>query len=124
MCRRPALNPDGQNSPNPDDRATFKVPFFAFDRIGLRVPAVIVSPWIGRGTVEHRMLQHTSVIKTVSEIFDLNGPLNRRDASAQSFTNLFEAADEPRSAEDMPTKLNRALQRTVTWSGGSAAPSG
>jgi phospholipase C len=45
----PAPNPDGQNSPNPDDQAPFKVLFFAFDRIGLR-PAVIVSPWIGRGT--------------------------------------------------------------------------
>jgi phospholipase C len=110
----PAPNPDGQNSPNPDDQATFKVPFFAFDRIGLRVPAVIVSPWIGRGTLEHRILQHTSIIKTVTDIFDLTGPLNRRDASAQSFADLFEAADEPRSAEDMPTKLNRApLEETV-----------
>ena len=60
------------------------------------------------------MLQHTSVIKTVSEIFDLNGPLNHRDAGAQSFADLFEAADEPRSADDMPTKLNRApLEETV-----------
>src|SRR4029077_9238241 len=109
-----APNPDGQNSPNPDDRANFKLPFFAFDRLGLRVPAVIVSPWIGKGTVEHRMLQHTSVIKTVCDIFELNGPLNQRDASAQSFADLFEAADEPRSADDMPTTLNRApLEETV-----------
>ena len=69
-----ASNPDGQNSPNPDDRATFKIPFFAFDRIGLRVPAVIVSPWIARSTVEHRMLQHTSIIKTVSEVFEPERP--------------------------------------------------
>jgi hypothetical protein len=74
-----APNSDGQNSPNPDNRATFKLPLFAFDRIGLRVPAVIVSPWIAKGTVEHRMLQRTSIIKTVSEIFGLNGLLNHRD---------------------------------------------
>jgi phospholipase C len=103
-----APNPDGQNSPNPDDRATFKLPFFAFDRIGLRVPAVIISPWIAKGSIEHRMLQHTSIIKTVCEIFGLNGPLNRRDESAQSFADLFEKADQPRSAEDMPKKLDRA----------------
>ena len=110
----PAPNPDGQNSPNPDDRATFKLPFFAFDRLGLRVPAVIVSPWIRKGTVEHRMLQHTSVIKTVREIFGLNGPLNQRDASAQSFADLFEAADEPRAADHMPATLNRApLEETL-----------
>jgi phospholipase C len=110
----PAPNPDGINSPNPDDKATFKVPFFAFDRIGLRVPAVIVSPWIARGTVEHRMLQHTSVIKTVSEIFGLNGPLNRRDQSARSFADLFEKTAGPRSPENMPSKLNRPpLEETV-----------
>ena len=110
----PAPNPDGQNSPNPDDRATFKIPFFAFDRIGLRVPAVIVSPWIAKGTLEHHVLQHTSIIKTVSEMFGLNGPLNRRDERAQSFADLFEKADQPRSAEDMPQKLNRApLEDTV-----------
>jgi hypothetical protein len=61
----------------PDDRATFKIPFFAFDRIGCAFPLssfrLIAEP------VEHRMLRHTSIIKTVSEIFGLNGPLNRRD---------------------------------------------
>jgi phospholipase C len=104
----PAPNPDGQNSPNPDDRATFKLPFFAFDRIGLRVPAIVISPWIAKGSIEHRMLQHTSIIKTVCEIFDLNGPLNRRDQSAQSFGDLFEKANQPRSTDEMPKKLDRA----------------
>jgi phospholipase C len=109
-----APNPDGQNSPNPDDRAIFKIPFFAFDRIGLRVPAVIVSPWIGKSMVEHRMLQHTSNIKTVSEIFALNGPLNRPDESARSFADLFDVADQPRSVKDVPERLNRApLEETV-----------
>ena len=107
-----APNPDGMNSPNPDDRAKFKLPTFAFDRIGLRVPAVIVSPWIAKGVVEHRMLQHTSVIKTVSEMFGLNGPLNHRDASAQSFADLFQKT--PRPAGDMPRTLDRApLEDTV-----------
>ena len=39
-----APNPDGQNSPNPDDHSPFQVPSFAFDRLGLRVPTLIVSP--------------------------------------------------------------------------------
>jgi hypothetical protein len=54
------------------------------------------------------MLQHTSIIKTVCDIFDLNGPLNRRDSSAQSVADLFEKADQPRSTDDMPKKLDRA----------------
>ncbi len=109
----PAPNPDGLNSPNPDDRANSTPAYFAFDRLGLRVPTVIVSPWIAKGTIEHRQLQHTSIIKTVREIFGLNG-LNRRENSAQSFADLFEVAARPRSPEDMPSKLNRAsLEATM-----------
>lgn len=103
----PAVNPDGQNSPNPDDEPQFSSFKFAFDRIGLRVPTIIASPWIAKGSVEHRMLQHTSIIKTVTEIFGLAGPLNRRDASAASFADLFGKLQQPRSAADMPSQLNR-----------------
>lgn len=106
-----APNPDGINSPNPDDRTSF-APFFAFDRIGLRVPAVIASPWIQKGSVEHRKLQHTSVIRTVTEIFGLNGPLNRRDEGAASFADIFHQLAQPRT--DMPLQLERAsLAETV-----------
>lgn len=102
-----APNPDGQTSPNPDDQANFPVPSFAFDRIGLRVPAIIASPWIPKGFVENRPLQHTSVIKTVREIFNLQGPLNSRDDSARSFADLFLQLDSPRSANQMPAQLSR-----------------
>lgn len=102
-----APNPDGQNSPNPDDNATFQLPTFKFDRLGLRVPALIVSPWIPKGIVENRNLQHTSVIKTMSEMFGLAGPLNKRDKSAVSFADLFKQLGAPRPATDMPKKLPR-----------------
>jgi len=103
----PALNPDGQNSPNPDDDAAFTVPPFAFDRLGLRVPAVIVSPWISRGQFLNRKVQHTSVIKTATELFGLAGPLNERDKSAASFADLFSQLSAPRPPNQMPTKLTR-----------------
>jgi phospholipase C len=102
-----APNPDGQKSPNPDDNATFQVPSFKFDRLGLRVPTLIVSPWIPKGIVENRNLQHTSVIKTMSEMFGLAGPLNKRDKSATSFADLFKKLDASRPATDMPKKLPR-----------------
>jgi len=109
-----APNPDGQNSPNPDDTSNFTVPSFTFDRLGLRVPSLIVSPWIQKGVVENRNLQHTSVIKTATEMFGLAGPLNDRDSSAASFANLFEQLPDPRPAADMPAKLNRpALDQAV-----------
>ncbi len=102
-----APNPDGMNSPNPDDHANFKVPSFSFDRLGLRVPALIVSPWIKKGMVENRNLQHTSVIKTATDVFGLAASLNARDASAASFADLFTQLEAPRAAADMPVRLDR-----------------
>jgi phospholipase C len=108
-----APNPDRQNSPNPDDHASFSVPAFAFDRLGLRVPAVIASPWISKGADENRALQHTSVIRTVTEMFGLNelvaldGELNDRSRSAASFADLFTRLDAPRPPGDMPAALDR-----------------
>lgn len=111
-----APNPDGQNSPNPDDDAHFQVPSFAFDRLGLRVPCVIVSPWIKKGIVENRRLQHTSVIKTATELFGLAGPLNARDASAKSFADLFTQLSTARGAGDMPATLTRPSLASVVTS--------
>ena len=37
----------------------------AFRTYGVRVPALIVSPWVGRGSVSHMVFDHTSIIKTV-----------------------------------------------------------
>jgi hypothetical protein len=64
--------------------------------------------------IEHKKLQHTSVIKTATELFGLAGPLNNRDASAASFGDLFTQLSAPRVAADMPNKLNRpSLDQSV-----------
>jgi len=117
-----APNPDGKNSPNPDDTATFHVPAFSFDRMGLRVPAVICSPWIPEGLVENRQLKHTSVIKTMREMFGLAGPLNHRDGGAQSFADLFEKLAAPRSPASMPKKLPRPSLANAVVSNVAGAP--
>jgi phospholipase C len=99
-----AVNPDGINSPAPGDKASYAPPF-KFDRLGLRVPAVIVSPWVGKGVVESAQLQHTSILVTAREIFEISKPLTKRDAAANSFANLFSQAT-PRA--DAPLTLPRA----------------
>jgi phospholipase C len=66
---------------------------FSFDRYGVRVPAVIVSPYIKPGTIlrvadvlPHRgppyPYDHTSIIATLRKCFNLGGPLTARDAAA------------------------------------------
>ncbi len=59
-----------------DDPATF-------GRYGVRVPAMIVSPWVKPGTVSHTLFDHTSIIKTILSRFcpDALGTPSGRDAS-------------------------------------------
>jgi phospholipase C len=40
-----------------------------FGRYGVRVPALIVSPWIEPGSVSHALFDHTSIIKTILSRF-------------------------------------------------------
>lgn len=58
---------------------------FAFDRYGVRVPAVIVSPWIPPGTILRppgsTPFDHTTIIATLCKLFALD-PLTKRDRSA------------------------------------------
>jgi phospholipase C len=97
----PAVNPDGINSPAPGDTASF-APTFAFDRLGLRVPTLLVSPYLPKGVVYSKPLQHTSVLATVRELFGVSGALTRRDAAAATFEDLFLSV--PRS--DTPASLS------------------
>jgi phospholipase C len=74
---------------------------FRFDQLGVRVPAVIISPHVGRGVIDHTVYDHTSLLATVEQLFGL-GPLTQRDARAARFEHLF-LATSPR--EDAPTRL-------------------
>jgi phospholipase C len=69
----PAAEPPGPVSDDPP---------FRFDRYGVRVPAVLVSPFIPRGTVVQTVFDHTSIIATVRTIFGITETLSARDASA------------------------------------------
>lgn len=73
---------------------------FDFGRLGVRVPAVLVSPWIESGTVFRSpgFIDHTSVLRTIHERWDTQ-VLTRRDASAASLgdalTLAHPRADDP-----------------------------
>lgn len=73
---------------------------FRFDRLGPRVPALVISPWVGRGVVDHGpgthdapdpaiFYDHTSVAATL--LHRIGGrPLTGRDAAAQRLDHLFD----------------------------------
>ena len=60
----------------------------AFDRYGIRVPAVVVSPYARPHYVSHRVYDHTSVLRFIETRFDLPA-LTRRDANADPMLRLF-----------------------------------
>ncbi len=57
---------------------------FRFDRLGVRVPTVMVSPYIKKGTIMSEVHDHTSFIRTLCKRWDLE-PLTERDGHARSF---------------------------------------
>ena len=74
---------------------------FTFDRSGIRVPAIAISPWIAERTVVNDEHRHTSVIRTLRERWSLGAPLTARDANARDLTPLI-ALGTPRAPEDWP----------------------
>ena len=70
--------------PNPDGKKSV-VPPFDFTQSGVRVPAIVVSPYVKAGTVCHTIFDHTSLISSAFN-FLLNDqwPTNRFGARTQS----------------------------------------
>jgi phospholipase C len=79
------VRPPAAVPPGDVDSAT---PPFKFDRLGIRVPAVIVSPYIPKGTIVHDVFDHTSIIATARKLFLQGKPntwLTERDRNANTF---------------------------------------
>jgi phospholipase C len=79
----PACIPDKFSASANDTRTGIS---FAFDRLGVRVPAVLVSPWIPKGTVVNRVFDHASIPATITKFFlgDYS-PRSPRETSADVF---------------------------------------
>ncbi len=82
---------------------------FDFQQLGVRIPAVIVSPLIPKGTIDHTPYDHTSVLATAENIFGLR-PLTDRDKHANTFKPLFSLVS-PRT--DAPTILPEAANSGI-----------
>lgn len=83
---------------------------FNFDRYGVRVPAVIVSPFIPQGTVlrppGETPFDHTSIMATLRKRFSLGAPLSNRDAAAPDLETVLSLANPdnpgPEHIEPLP----------------------
>jgi phospholipase C len=89
----PACTPDGEEA---SGQATETGVPFKFDRLGVRVPAIAISPWIPKGIVVpgvgepgERIFEHASIPNTVTQAFQLNDVRSPREAVASTFLDLL-----------------------------------
>ncbi|KAF7833328.1 non-specific phospholipase C2 [Senna tora] len=80
-------SPDGIVGPEPFN--------FRFDRLGVRVPTIAISPWIEKGTA------------TVKKLFNLPSFLTKRDEWAATFESIVQTRTQPRTdcPETLPTPV-------------------
>ena len=102
-------------APNPDGiNATKYGGPFDFSRIGIRVPMVMISPWIPKGYVVAHPSQnnslsasqytHSSLVHTIREQFTPKSPpFTKRDSWSKTFEDVIMQLDEPRT--DCPMTL-------------------
>lgn len=93
-----AVSPDGVVIPASEPGGSG----FQFNRLGVRVPAVLISPYIEQGTICHTVFDHTSIIKTVINCFGL------KDAQGNPATML----EREKAASDLSEVLTLGKART------------
>lgn len=92
---------------------------FAFDRLGVRVPAIAISAFTQRGTVIGNdpggspiVFDHTSVLATVEKRFGLK-PLTKRDAAARTLEVTLNLKDPRILPADAPMTLPKPAKDTL-----------
>eukprot|EP01063_Lacrimia_lanifica_P004012 TRINITY_DN1223_c0_g8_i2.p1 TRINITY_DN1223_c0_g8~~TRINITY_DN1223_c0_g8_i2.p1 ORF type:complete len:626 (+),score=200.26 TRINITY_DN1223_c0_g8_i2:65-1942(+) len=110
--------PTPLNVPAPGDGESSFPDSFAFDRLGVRIPTLLISPWLEKGLVQsgppdaqkpagNSEYDLTSIMATARKLLGMpETPLTKRDAWAATFEHLF-SRDEPRT--DCPVHLPAAV---------------
>ncbi len=70
---------------------------FRFDRLGIRTPIIVASPWNKRGYVSHIVTDLTSVTRFIQNRFDLPA-MTARDANAWPMLDMFDFTNPPNLA--------------------------
>ncbi len=126
-CKPPlASAPAGQNG-------------FKFNRLGLRVPTLLISPLIAKNTIARpagwNPYEHTSIIRTIQECFGLKGHLTQRDANAVDVSGVLtlktprtdaQPITAPAADKYVPSEVNdlhRIMAETLAKYTGKPMPS-
>lgn len=110
-----------QHVPNPDGKvwagaAGNSDPPFDFTWLGVRVPGILISPFIQPRTINRTVFDHTSVLATASRVFLQSAPvkfLTQRDKDANSFEDVFNSAVARTDNIAFPSAAPHAMARAV-----------
>ncbi len=86
-----------------------------FRKLGVRVPAIIVSPWVDRGSVSSDIFDHTSIIKTILTRFCRNAAgsipnMGQRVAAANHLGSVL-----TRTSLATPVNMSQVIAKMATW---------
>ncbi|KAL0089394.1 phosphatidylglycerol specific phospholipase C [Phycomyces blakesleeanus] len=110
--------PTPLKAPNPDG---VNVTDFNFNRLGVRVPTLLISPWVEKGGVIGKAdgpypdseYEHSSIPATIKKIFNLPNFLTKRDAWAGTFEGAITEnklrTDCPATLSPPPTPVTTAI---------------
>jgi phospholipase C len=120
------------NVPNPDGLNSTDDPF-DFTRLGVRVPSLLISPWVKKGTVIHRepngeaQYEHSSIVNTVVHKLFKAAPghrapeyLTKRDQWSKTFEWIVDTEQELRT--DCPDRLPPVYMQQQQRGNGSVVP--
>jgi phospholipase C len=96
VCPPATVSPDGKVIPPGQPGGTG----FTFDRLGVRVPAMIVSPFTPPQTILNDCFDHTSVLTTIINCFHLSGNLGERQKVAPDISAALTLAS---ARDDLPS---------------------
>jgi phospholipase C len=92
---------------------------FAFDKLGVRVPTIAVSPWIAAGTLgsklfPNKVFDHSAIVHTAMDLFGVAGSLTARDAAATSLRGACSLTNPRIHPLDAPMNLPTPTQMPET----------
>ena len=98
--------------PSPDNVSSV-APAFDFKMSGVRVPAVVISPYVAKGTISKKVYDHTSVIATAMELFTDTWPTDALYTRAQQANTICDLLDLNAAPRDEYPDFADAVYSTV-----------
>ena len=112
--------PDDGSSNTPGATDSLSEFGFTFDTYGVRVPAIIVSPWVQAGGVDHNIYDHSSALATIEQVFGIL-PLTARDKAATSVLPLLQSSARTNCPPTLNNPASAPAATTASLAAGAEA---